>query len=95
MTEIKDPIRKAFAENLRQARIAEGLTQKQVAEYLGVSLRAYVGYELKGAYPRNDEIMTKIRELFGFDLLEDWHKEIEDDVIRYRYIVTVEIKSIK
>jgi len=41
-----------FAEKVKQARINEGLSQTQLAEKIGVSLRAITAYERTGCKPR-------------------------------------------
>ena len=35
----------SFAEQLKQARIAQGLTQQQVADLMGITNSTYCGYE--------------------------------------------------
>lgn len=51
-------------ENLKAARKAAHMTQKQVAEYLGVGLRAYQHIE-KGVYIGRIEHWDKLEDLFG------------------------------
>lgn len=50
--------------NLRAARKAKGMTQKQVAEYLGIGVRAYQHIE-KGVYIGKIEHWDKMEDLFG------------------------------
>jgi len=40
-----------FPCNLKQLRLAENLTQKQVAEYLGITIQSYYAYEAGIALP--------------------------------------------
>ncbi|MBR3629263.1 MAG: helix-turn-helix transcriptional regulator [Oscillospiraceae bacterium] len=56
-----------FSEKIRQLRKQRQKTQKEVAEYCGISLRAYMGYEQNGRYPRYREIYDKLAEFFGVD----------------------------
>ncbi len=51
-------------ENLRQARKTKGMTQKQVAEFLGIGIRAYQHIE-KGIYMGRIEHWDKLEDLFG------------------------------
>lgn len=50
--------------NLQKARKAKGMTQKQVAEYLGIGLRAYQHIE-KGVYIGKIEHWDKLEDLFS------------------------------
>ena len=50
--------------NLQAARKAKGMTQKQVAEYLGITLRAYQHIEA-GLYSGRIEHWDKLEDLFG------------------------------
>ena len=50
--------------NLRQARKDKGMTQQQVAEYLGIGLRAYQHIE-KGLYIGKIEHWDKLEDLFS------------------------------
>lgn len=58
-----------FAQKLRTLRECQGLTQKQMAEIVKVSLRAYQGYE-SGRYPRNQHIMQRIAAFFSVSIDE-------------------------
>ena len=51
-------------ENLRQARKAKGITQKQVAEYLGIGERYYRFIEA-GSRNGDFEIWDALEDLFG------------------------------
>lgn len=51
-------------ENLKNARKAKGLTQKQLAEKLSISLRAYQHIE-KGLYIGKVEHWDKLEDLFS------------------------------
>lgn len=50
--------------NLRDARQVAGLTQKEAADMLGVSLSAYKNYEQGNREPNNN-LLCKIADLFG------------------------------
>ena len=50
--------------NLKEARQAAGLTQKQVAEYLGISDKYYQNIEY-GKRPGDFEIWDALEDLFG------------------------------
>ena len=53
-----------FYERLKQERKAHNLTQKYVAEKIGVSVRAYQQYE-QGKYEPNIEKLILLADLFG------------------------------
>ncbi len=55
----------SFAQKLRELRRARGLTQKEVAEAIGVSRRAYIDYEQAGRYPRGRDVYTRMADLLG------------------------------
>ena len=57
-----------FSENLRQLREKQGLTQKELAEELGISLRAYQYYERN---EREPQLSTLIRIADYFDVSLD------------------------
>lgn len=50
--------------NLKQARQAAGLTQKQVAEYVGITIRSYQRIE-SGEIMGNIEHWDALEDLFG------------------------------
>lgn len=53
-----------FYERLKQERKSHNLTQKYVAEKIGVSVRAYQQYE-QGKYEPNIEKLILLADLFG------------------------------
>lgn len=53
-----------FNERLKEQRNNHKLTQKYVAEQIGVTLRAYQQYE-QGKYEPNIEKLIKLADLFG------------------------------
>lgn len=53
-----------FNERLKEQRNKHKLTQKYVAEQIGVTLRAYQQYE-QGKYEPNIEKLIKLADLFG------------------------------
>ncbi len=52
-----------FSEKLKSARIQSGLTQQQLADSLGVSLRTVTNYETGDRYPKKREIYGKLAEI--------------------------------
>ena len=58
-----------FSEKIRTLRTGMDLTQKEVAEACGVTLRTYVGYELDGRRPKKSIVYEKLGELFECDPL--------------------------
>ncbi|MBE6842169.1 MAG: helix-turn-helix transcriptional regulator [Ruminococcus sp.] len=56
-----------FSDKIRTLRTEQNKTQKETAEYCGVSLRTYISYEQDGRYPRKREIYDKLAEFFGTD----------------------------
>lgn len=50
-----------FAEGLKKERLYKGLTQRQMAENLGISLRTYQGYESLGKASRNPNFETLVK----------------------------------
>ncbi len=54
---------KVFRENLRELRIASGLTQREVAEKLGISQPSYIRYEIGTAEPTLENL-GKLADLF-------------------------------
>lgn len=52
--------------NFRKKRIESGLTQKELAEALGISLRSVIGYE-HGTIPKSYTTRQKIGEFFKSD----------------------------
>lgn len=64
-----------LGELLRAARIAKGLTQKQVAEAVGIQLNHYQHYEYSKRVPRG-EIMIKLIKTLDLDL-NDVEKALE------------------
>ncbi len=56
-----------FSDKIRTLRTEQNKTQKETAEYCGLSLRTYISYEQDGRYPRKREIYDKLAEFFGTD----------------------------
>ena len=57
-----------FSEKIREERIKNNLTQQQLADTLGVSLRTITSYETQDKYPRKREIYIKLSEIFEIDI---------------------------
>ncbi len=68
-------------ENIKKARLKSGLTQKQVAERLGVAQAQYARWESGGRNPK-DETVEKLAEIFGvsFDYLKGRDDGLEEIV---------------
>ena len=54
-----------FGEKLRQLRTKQKMTQAQLAEKAGVSLRTVVSYERGSCYPKNREMYKKLADILG------------------------------
>lgn len=57
-----------FSEKLRQSRIKSGLTQQQLADMLGVSLRTVTNYETGDRYPKKRELYKKMADILSVDV---------------------------
>ena len=57
-----------FSEKLRRASINAGLTQSQLANELGVSLRTVTNYETGDRYPKKRELYKKMAEVLGVEV---------------------------
>ena len=66
-----------FAEQLRKARIASGLTQQQVADAMGITNSTYCGYETGKRQPDVQKIkqLSKILGVSGDSLLETGYEK--------------------
>ena len=62
----------SFAEQLKRARIAQGLTQQQVADLMGITKSTYCGYETGKRQPDVEKIklLANILQTSGDTLLE-------------------------
>ena len=62
----------SFAEQLKMARIAQGLTQQQVADLMGITNSTYCGYETGKRQPDVEKIklLANILQTSGDTLLE-------------------------
>ena len=56
-----------FGDKLRHLRRSRGLLQKDVADALDISLRAYSRYECHNIIPHNPELIVRMAELFNVD----------------------------
>jgi transcriptional regulator with XRE-family HTH domain len=73
-----------FADRLREARAARGLTQARLAELLDVSPRVYNRWETSAAVPRLDTLV-KIADILDVTLDElVGRKEPDSDTLRIR-----------
>lgn len=72
-------------DNIKKARLDAGLTQKEVAEKLGVAQAQYARWENGGRNPK-DETVEKLSEIFGvtFDFLKGRDDGLDEivDILR-------------
>jgi len=54
-----------FAEKLKTLRVASGLSQEEIAETLGVTLRTYWNYEAGRMYPKRTDSYGKLAKMFN------------------------------
>ena len=57
-----------FAETLKTLRLSRHMTQTEVANMLGVSLRSYQNYENGHGVPRDETILLKLSDYFDVPL---------------------------
>jgi len=57
-----------FGEKLKAKRAEFCLSQKDLCEKLGISLRTLTGWETEGRYPRKREFYAKLAEVFSCDI---------------------------
>lgn len=77
-----------FGEKLRYLREQKGLTQKQMAETLGISLRSYVSYENHTSYPKDSLVYQKLAEFYGVTtdfLINEKDQFVADALDKYGY----------
>ncbi|MGF3225947.1 helix-turn-helix domain-containing protein [Facklamia sp. P12932] len=58
----------SFGKKLKQLREEKGLTQTELAEVLGTSLKTISNYEVKGTRPRRMDMYEKIADYFQVDI---------------------------
>lgn len=58
----------SFGAKLKQLREDRGLTQTELADKLGVTLKTISNYETKGTRPRTQDMYKKIAEFFNIDI---------------------------
>ena len=56
-----------FGEKIRNARIAKNMSQKELAELSGLSLRTIQNYELGTRMPKKQETYTKLADVLGIE----------------------------
>lgn len=69
-----------FGERLKELRKRRGIKQQEVADAIGVSLRAYAAYETKNIRPRKRETYDKLAKVLGCDVNE----LLVDDSVRLK-----------
>ena len=63
-----------FGEKVKELRLNARYSQRKVAEYVGVSTRAYQSYEQNNVVPKKREVLIKLSELYNIsidNLLDD------------------------
>ena len=64
--------------NIRKLRLSKGMTQRQLAEHLHVSVQAVSKWETRGAYP-DLVLLLPIASLFSVTLDELFSREDDDE----------------
>lgn len=57
-----------FGEKLRTLRKTKDMSQTQLAQVIGVSLRTVGGWEKEGRYPKQHELYQKLADTLGCDI---------------------------
>ncbi len=57
-----------FGEKIKNARVAKGLTQADLAKAVGVSLRTMVSYENGDCYPKKREVYGELATALSLDM---------------------------
>ena len=57
-----------FGERIRELRTQKGLTQPQLADSIGVSVRTVKSYELGTSLPKTRETYQKLAEFFDVNI---------------------------
>lgn len=55
----------SFQNNLRQLRLKNNLTQEDVAQKIGVTVRTYQSYEIDGRFPRRQDTIPKLTQVLN------------------------------
>jgi len=57
-----------FGEKVKELRIAKNLSQTELAQQVGVSMRTVRGWEVEGRYPKQRSLYVKLSEVLGCDI---------------------------
>lgn len=57
-----------FGEKVRKLRTENGMTQRELAERAGVSLRTVISYEKGDSYPKDRQVYSRLAEIFTVDV---------------------------
>jgi transcriptional regulator with XRE-family HTH domain len=57
-----------FGEKVRKLRENAGYPQRKVAEYIGISTRAYQSYEENNVIPKKRDVLIKLSELYSVSI---------------------------
>ena len=68
----------SFADNLRVLRLKRQLTQKELAEFVGVAQPAIAGYE-SGEYKPKFDVATKLAKIFDVTVEELYSGQTEEN----------------
>ncbi|HUM84145.1 MAG TPA: helix-turn-helix transcriptional regulator [Lachnospiraceae bacterium] len=55
----------SFGDKIRDLRIEKGISQTQLGEMVGASLRTVRGWEVEGRFPKKSETYTKLSDVLG------------------------------
>ena len=67
-----------FSEKLNNMRIAKGLTQSELSEKIGVSIRSIYKYEAEQAAPRRKIVFANLSDVFGTPI-DFWKNDSDND----------------
>ncbi|MBQ3393023.1 MAG: helix-turn-helix transcriptional regulator [Lachnospiraceae bacterium] len=56
-----------FSQKVREARRQAGMTQRQLAEACGISLRTLTNYETGRSFPRSEEQLRRLAQALGIE----------------------------
>jgi transcriptional regulator with XRE-family HTH domain len=57
-----------FGEKVKELRIAKNLSQTELAQQVGVSMRTVRGWEVEGRYPKQQSLYVKLADALGCDI---------------------------
>lgn len=57
-----------FGEKVRKLRTQKAMTQRELAEKAGVSLRTIISYEKGESYPKSRQVYSRLADIFEIDV---------------------------